>query len=110
PYATILLILVLLGFTLTQFMNNVTLGAILSPILITLGEASNIPPTRLLIPTIFVLALAYALPAASARMTLVAVSGAVERKDMMRTGILIGVPSAAVIWCFFYVLSRMGWI
>lgn len=97
PYAAILLILVLLGYALTQFMNNVTLGAILSPILITLGQASNIPPTRLLMPMIFVIALAYALPAASARMTLVAVSGAVERKDMMRTGLLVGVPSAAVI-------------
>ena len=66
PYATILLVLILLGFVLTQFMNNVTLGAILSPILIELGQASNISPVRLLIPTIFVLALAYALPAASA--------------------------------------------
>ena len=110
PYATILLVLILLGFVLTQFMNNVTLGAILSPILIELGQASNIPPVRLLIPTIFVLALAYALPAASARMTLVAVSGAVDRKDMVRAGLLIGAPSAALIWCFFYMLSRVGWI
>ena len=43
-------------------------------------------------------------------MTLVAVSGAVERKDMVRAGLLIGAPSAALIWCFFYMLSRVGWI
>lgn len=110
PYAAILFILVLLGFVLTQFMNNVTLGAILTPILITLGHAANISPTRLLIPTIFALALAYALPAASARMTLVAVSGAVDRKDMVRAGMWVGVPSAVVVWLFFYILSQVGLI
>ncbi|MEZ4619729.1 MAG: SLC13 family permease [Caldilineaceae bacterium] len=110
PYIVILIALVLLGFTLTQFMNNVTLGAILTPVLVTLGEASNIAPERLLLPTIFSLALAYMLPSASARMTLVAVTGAVEGKDMLRAGLTVGIPSALIILLYFFALSWLGWI
>jgi len=93
---------------LTQFMNNVTLGAILTPVLVTLGEASGIAPVRLLLPTIFSLALAYMLPGASARMTLVAVTGAVESKDMVRAGLVVGIPSALIIILFFFALSHFG--
>lgn len=110
PYVVILSALIGLGFVLTQFMNNVTLGAILTPVLITLGQASGIAPARLLLPTIFVLALAYMLPSASARMTLVAVTGVVERKDMVRAGIIVGIPSALIILAFFYTLSNYGLI
>lgn len=110
PYFSILVILILVGFLLTQIMNNVTLGAILAPILITLGEASGIAPERLVIPTIFAVALSYALPVASARMTLVAVTGAVERKDMIRVGLVVGAPSALLILVFFYLISTLGLI
>lgn len=110
PYLAILAALVLTGFALTQFMNNVTLGAILAPLLITLAQASGIPPERLVIPTIMAVALAYILPGASARMTLVSVTGVVDRKHMMRAGLMVGLPSALVVLVFFYVMSRLGWI
>lgn len=110
PYIAILSVLVVLSFTLTQFMNNVTLGAILTPVLVTLGHASGIAPERLLLPTIFSLALAYMLPSASARMTLVAVTGAVESKEMIRSGLIVGIPSALVILLYFYALSYFGLI
>lgn len=110
PYVAILAVLIGIAFTLTQFMNNITLGAILAPILIELGRASGMDPARLVIPTIFTLALAYTLPAASARMTLVSVTGAVEQKDMIRAGLSVGIPSAFVIWGVFYLLGQVGWI
>lgn len=110
PYAVVLTLLVLLAFTLTQFMNNVTLGSILAPILVTVAQASGLDPVRILLPTIMTLALAFATPGASARMTLVAVTGAVTPKDMARGGFLVGLPGAALIWIFFYVMSSLGWI
>jgi sodium-dependent dicarboxylate transporter 2/3/5 len=110
PYFVILTVLVMTGFALTQFMNNVTLGAILAPVLITLGEASGIAPERLVIPTVMAVALAYMLPGASARMTLVAVTGVVERKQMMRVGLIVGLPSAVFVLLFFLVLSQVGLI
>jgi len=108
PYAVVLGILVLIGFSLTQFMNNVTLGAILAPVLITLAQAMGVNPAALVAPTIIALALAYMLPSASARMTLVAVTGAIERRDMMRVGFVVGLPSALLVYGFFYLLSRIG--
>jgi sodium-dependent dicarboxylate transporter 2/3/5 len=110
PYLVVLSVLVLTGFVLTQFMNNVTLGAILTPVLITLGEAAGIAPTRLVLPTIIAVALAFMLPSASARMTLVAVTGAVSNKTMIRAGLVVGLPSALFVLIFFYVMSLFGWI
>ncbi|MEM7534525.1 MAG: DASS family sodium-coupled anion symporter [Chloroflexota bacterium] len=110
PYVAILSILVLMAFTITQFLNNVPLGAIFAPILLTLAEANGTAPPRLLLPTIFTLALAYTLPGGSARITLAAVTGAVQSKDMMRTGLIVGIPSAICILIYFYIIGKLGFI
>ena len=91
-------------------MNSVTLGAILAPVLITLGQASGIAPERMVLPTIMAVALAFMLPSASARMTLAAVSGAVVPKNMVWAGFVVGLPCAIVIIIFYYLLSRVGFI
>ena len=108
PFVFVLGGLVLVAFCITQFMNNVPLGAILAPVLITLGQASAIDPLRLVIPTIFAVALAFALPSGSARMMLIAVTGVVNRREMLRAGTIVGLACAGVIFLFFYTLSRFG--
>lgn len=110
PYIAILALLVASTFALTQFMNSVTYGAILSPILVTLGVSSGIAPPRLILPFVFTLALCYMLPNSSARMTLVAVSGAVDSPRMLRSGLIVGIPSAIFVFLFFAVLSVFGLI
>jgi sodium-dependent dicarboxylate transporter 2/3/5 len=110
PYIAILALLVSSTFALTQFMNSVTYGAILSPILVTLGVSSGIAPPRLILPFVFTLALCYMLPNSSARMTLVAVSGAVDSPKMLRSGLIVGIPSAIFVFLFFAVLSVVGLI
>ena len=110
PYLTILGLLVASTFALTQFMNSVTYGAILSPILVTLAVTTNIVPTRLVLPFVFTLALCYMLPNSSARMTLVAVSGAVDTNAQLRSGLLVGLPSALFVFLFFALLSIVGLI
>ena len=110
PFGLVLLIVILIGFVITQVINDVTLGAIFSPILVTMAQATGIPPARLVIPTIIAIGLAYMFPSASARMTLVAVTGAVERREMLRIGFLIGVPSVLLVYGFFYVLTLLGLI
>ncbi|MEZ4640890.1 MAG: anion permease [Caldilineaceae bacterium] len=110
PYVVVLAALILLAFSLTQFLNNVPLGAILTPVLITLGSATGVDPVRLVIPAIFTVALAFSLPSGSARMTLIAVTGAVSSKDMIRSALWVGLPSAVVIFVFFYLASIVGFI
>jgi len=110
PYILALAVLILLAFSITQFINNVPLGAILTPVLITLAQATDTDPARLVIPTIFAVALSFTLPSGSARMTLIAVTGAVEGKDMIRSGLIVGLACAAVLLIFFTLLSTIGWI
>lgn len=110
PYLAILAILIASTFLLTQFMNSVTYGAILSPILVTLGVTTSIIPTRLVLPFVFTLALCYMLPNSSARMTLVAISGAVDTKNQLRSGLLVGLPSAIFVFAYFALLSLVGLI
>jgi sodium-dependent dicarboxylate transporter 2/3/5 len=110
PYFVVLSALVIVGFILTQVMNNVTLGAILAPILVDIGSVSGLGPVQLVIPTIFAVALSFMLPVASARMTLVAVTGAVEQRDMVRAGLFVGVPCALVVIALFYLFYQLGLI
>lgn len=110
PYVAVLALIVTTTFILTQFMNSVTYGAILSPILVTLAVSTHVAPPRLVLPFVFTLALCYMLPNSSARMTLVAVSGVVEPKDMLRSGLQVGIPSAVFVFMFFLLLSSVGLI
>lgn len=110
PYMLALAALILLAFAITQFINNVPLGAILTPVLITLAEATGTDPVRLVIPTVFAVALSFTLPSGSARMTLIAVTGAVEGRDMIRSGLIVGGVCALVLLLFFSLLSFLGWI
>lgn len=110
PFGIVLLAVILIGFIITQLINDVTLGAIFSPILVTMALATGIPPERLVIPTIIAIGLAYMFPSASARMTLVAVTGAVERREMLRVGFLVGLPSVLLVYVFFYMLTLLGLI
>ncbi len=43
-------------------------------------------------------------------MTLVAVTGVVGRKDMLRAGLIVGIPSTLVVALFFFILSSLGLI
>ncbi len=108
PYPIILAILMLMGFVLTQFMNNVTLGAILAPVLITLAMAIGVPAASLVIPTIMAVEMAFMLPSGSARMSMVAVTGAIDHSTMIRTGLIIGAPAVLVLYLFFYLISVLG--
>jgi solute carrier family 13 (sodium-dependent dicarboxylate transporter), member 2/3/5 len=110
PYLLVLAILVFGGFFVTQLMNNVAVGAIIAPVLITLGQATGIPPERLVIPAVMAVGLAFVLPGGSARMSLVAVTGAVPRTVMLRAGLLVGLPCATIIMLFYYGLSLLGLI
>ncbi len=110
PPAVVVFAVVAISFTITQFINNVALGAILTPVLMGVALASNVPPERLVLPAIISLGLAFTFPGGSARMTLVAVSGAVDRKEMLRVGFLIALPSALLIALFFTTLGALGLI
>ena len=43
-------------------------------------------------------------------MILIAVTGVVNRREMLRAGIIVGLACAGVIFLFFYALSQLGLI
>ncbi len=110
PYAVILSFLIPTIYVLTQFTNSVTWAAILAPMLITLGEASGIGAARLVVPMTLTLPFCFLLPISSARMTLVFATGAVSRKNMIKAGLTVGIPSIIIVLLFFLAMSRFGFI
>ncbi len=110
PYPAALAVIMAIAFAITQFINNVPLGAIFAPVLITLAQATGMDPIRLVLPAIFTLALSFTLPSGSARMTLVAVTGALEGQETLRAGLVVGSVCLGMLYLFFLGLSTLGWI
>lgn len=110
PYAVTLLAVLAIIFALTQFINDITIGAIFSPILVAMAQATGISPVRLVLPAILVIALSFVLPSSSSRMVLVAVTGAVPKAVMRKTGLVVGLAGFVVIYLIFVILSLVGWI
>ena len=108
--AILALLIVISTFAFTQFMNSVTYGAILSPILVTLGVTQRHgAATRLVLPFVFTLgALLYAAQLVGAHDA----GGRIRRRrqqEMLRSGLyVVGIPSAIFVFLFFRVLEYIG--
>ncbi len=110
PAFVILSSLVVLSAIFTNLLNNATIAAVFTPILINLSRARGLDPVFLILPTTLATTFGYSLPSASARMALIYSTGVLTRNEMMRYGILLTLPSAAVLIGFFLILSLLHWI
>lgn len=110
PYAVTLFAILAVLFAITQFINDITLGAIFSPILVALAQAGGVAPERLVLPAVLVITMSFMFPSSSSRMVLVAVTGAVPSTIMRRTGFAVGLAGFIVIYLFFITLGALGWI
>ncbi len=111
PLLVSLLLMVFLSALLTNVMNNTTIAAVFVPILISVAKSDpNFNAVQLVLPVTLATTFGYSLPSASGRMALIAASGIIERKDMMRNGIIMTVISAPVLALFFYALAVLGWV
>ncbi len=110
PLVSLLLMVTLTAF-LTDLMNNTTIAAVFVPILITLAESDPaFNPVQLVLPVTMATTFGYSLPSSSGRMALIAASGLVTRKEMLRTGVIVTLGSAAVLGLYFYVLTLLNLI
>jgi sodium-dependent dicarboxylate transporter 2/3/5 len=109
PLLVTLLALVYLSALLTNILNNTTIAAVLVPILIAIAETDPaLSAVQLVLPVTLATTFGYSLPSASGRMALVAGSGIVDSKDMMRYGLIMTLVSAAILGFYFWVLSLLG--
>ena len=110
PPAALVALLVLLSVILTNLLNNATIAAVFTPILIQLSRAKGLDPVLLILPTTLATTFGYSLPSASARMALIYSTGVLTRKELMRYGLLLSLPSAVVLIGFFLILSLLNWL
>lgn len=111
PMIVSLLLLVYVSALLTNAMNNTTIAAVFTPVLITV--AAGIPgsdPVQLVLPVTLATTFGYSLPSASGRMALVAASGIVDRGRMMSVGLIMTLVSSAVLGLLFWALTVLGWM
>lgn len=106
----VLSILVILSAILTNLLNNATIAAVFTPVLISLSQSKGLDPVFLILPTTLATTFGYSLPSASARMALIYGTGVLTRSEMMRYGFLLTLPSAIVLIGFFILLSLLNWI
>jgi sodium-dependent dicarboxylate transporter 2/3/5 len=111
PFLISLLFLVFSGALLTNVINNATVVAVFTPILISIAERNpSIEVLQLVVPLTLATTFGYSLPSASGRMALISATGIVERRDMIRYGIVITLVSSFILTALFYIFTLLGWI
>jgi sodium-dependent dicarboxylate transporter 2/3/5 len=106
-----ILFLVFLSALLTNVINNATVAAVFVPLLISISQVNpSFNAVQLVLPVSLATTFGYSLPSASGRMALVAATGIVDRKDMMRYGLFLTSISSLILASLFYVLTILKWI
>lgn len=111
PFLVGLFFLVFSGALLTNFINNSTVVAVFTPILMNIASMDpSIDVLRLVVPLTLATTFGYSLPSASGRMALISSTGIVERRDMIRYGLVVTIISSLFLTALFYVFALLGWI
>jgi sodium-dependent dicarboxylate transporter 2/3/5 len=111
PFIFGLLFLVFSGALLTNVMNNTTVAAVFTPILISIaGQNPSVDALQLVVPLTLATTFGYSLPSASGRMALISATGIVERRDMIRYGLVVTVVSSLALTGLFYTMNLLGWM
>ncbi len=106
PSLLSLFFLIFLSALLTNVINNATVAAVFVPILINLAVQEPIlNAAQLVLPLTLATTFGYSLPSASGRMALISATGIVDRRDMLRFGIILTAMSSVALAILFYLLS-----
>ena len=111
PVILRLFILIFSSALLTNIVNNATVAAVFVPILISIAEGDpRFSAVQLVLPLTLATTFGYALPSASGRMALIYETGIVERRDMIRLGVVMTVMSSICLTILFYGMVSLGLI
>ena len=110
PFVIGLLSLVFTGALLTNLINNATVVAVFTPILMSIARSEpSLEVLRLVVPLTLATTFGYSLPSASGRMALISATGIVERRDMIRYGLFLTAVSSLALTAVFYAGMILGW-
>jgi sodium-dependent dicarboxylate transporter 2/3/5 len=100
-----LLLVVLTSAILTNVLNNATVVAVFSPILIEIARSNSaFNATQLVVPLTMATTFGYALPSASGRMALISAAGIVKPGELFRSGMILTFVSSILLSSLFYIL------
>jgi solute carrier family 13 (sodium-dependent dicarboxylate transporter), member 2/3/5 len=111
PILVSLIFIVFASAILTNVINNATVVAVFTPIMIEI--AANIPdlnPVQLVIPLTLATTFGYSLPSASGRMALISATGIVKPGELVRYGIIVTLASSLILVVLFYLLILLQFI
>lgn len=108
PLLLTLFIIVFFSAALTNVLNNTTIAAVFTPILVTISLSLGQSPLILVIPAVLGTTFGYSLPSSSSRMALLSATGVVKTREMLKYGTLLTVPSSLVLVALFYAMIRLG--
>ena len=111
PFIVGLVLVVVASALLTNVVNNATVVAVFTPILIELAAGNPaFNAVALVMPLTLATTFGYALPSASGRMALISATGYVDRGIMFRYGMLMALVGSVLLIAEFYVLWLLGWV
>lgn len=104
----VMMLLVFLSAMLTNVINNATVAAVFVPILISIAQNNpSFNAVELALPVALATTFGYSLPSASGRMALVASTGIVDNKDIIRCGLILTIISSTILALLFHVLITL---
>lgn len=105
PFLTGLSIVVFTSALMTNVVNNATVVAVFSPILIEIANSNpSFNPIQLILPLTMATTFGYALPSASGRMALISAAGIVKPQKLFRSGMMITFWSSIFLIALFYII------
>jgi sodium-dependent dicarboxylate transporter 2/3/5 len=110
PYFVSILTLTAAAAVLTNLMNNTTISATFVPILIltAIKTGVDLGPLALAMPVALSANYGYALPSASGRCALLAATGIITRREMLKYGVMLAIPSLLALVLYFTFLEAVG--
>ncbi len=106
PYILFLLVLGVLIVVIGELASNTAMAAVFLPIAGATALNMGVPPLMLTLPVALFATLGFMLPVATPPNAIVYGSGALEIRDMMKTGLILDIVGIVVVTALFLTLGR----
>jgi len=103
-----MLVVAIFCVVLTNFMSNTATAAVMVPILIGVSSSLGLDPKFLVLVTGFAVGISFITPIGTPPITLIYSTGSVTRRDLARTGLIIGVPATLAVVALVFLSVNFG--
>jgi len=102
----IVLVLMIIGISITQVMSNVALAAILVPLSVTLAQSGNLPIGTFAVPVAMACSLSFMLPTADPTVAMAFGTGFVKIKEIFKAGVPLMILGMVVVIAVLFTIGE----